>query len=168
MIDLAVAVIIGTAFGAVVNSLVKNMLMPVLSYLLPSQEGYRGWHIGRVEIGTFISEVINFLIISLAVFIMVVKILGSLVKKAVQEPAPGEPTTKECPYCLSMIPFKASRCTLYVGPARRRQDCRVMEEGSRIIHHGDTEITERGRKISYDLYRTTDRCLTKSMPHEIA
>ena len=51
MIDLAVAVIIGAAFGSVINSLVKNILMPVLSYLLPSPEGYRGWHIGRIEIG---------------------------------------------------------------------------------------------------------------------
>ena len=71
MIDLAVAVVIGAAFGAVVNSLVKDMIMPLLSYVIPNQGGYLAWHIGRLRMGQFLSEVLNFLIIALAVFIAI-------------------------------------------------------------------------------------------------
>ena len=104
MIDLAVAVIIGGAFGAVVSSLVKNIIMPILSYVIPNSGGYRAWHIGRVETGVFIGEIINFLIIALAVFIVIVKVIGLLTKTLARPEAPAAPTTKECPFCLSQIP----------------------------------------------------------------
>lgn len=106
MIDLAVAVIIGGAFGAVVNSLVKNIIMPIITYLPGLPEGYRGWAIGRIEIGVFIGELVNFLIVAAAIFILVKKVLGALSRK----PAPADPTTKECPFCISTIPIKATRC----------------------------------------------------------
>src|SRR6267142_1197657 len=95
MIDLAVAVVIGAAFGAVVNSLVKNIVMPMLSYVIPTDGGYRAWHIGKLEVGTFLSEVLNFVIIALAVFLVIVKLIGHLNKKAGPPPAPAEPITKE-------------------------------------------------------------------------
>src|SRR4026207_1026229 len=82
MIDLAVAVVIGTAFGKVVESLVKHIIMPILSYVIPNQGGYQAWHIGRLQIGTFLSEILNFLIIALAVFIVIVKMIGYLMKRA--------------------------------------------------------------------------------------
>jgi large conductance mechanosensitive channel len=110
MIDLAVAVVIGTAFGAVVNSLVKDVLMPILSYVVPSQDSYQTWHFGKVAIGKFLSEIVNFAVIALAVFIMIVKLLGAIMKKAAPPPAPSEPVTKECPLCLSVIPMKARKC----------------------------------------------------------
>jgi large conductance mechanosensitive channel len=110
IIDLAVAVVIGTAFGAVVSSLVKNVIMPTLSYVTPSEEAYRNWRIGRVEIGVFLGELINFLIIASAVFLVIVKMLGTIMKKAMPAPAAAEPITRECPYCLSMIPIKARKC----------------------------------------------------------
>src|SRR5512143_1040784 len=81
MIDLAVAVVIGAAFGAVINSLVKNVIMPVLSYVIPNKGGYLAWAIGRVEIGAFLGELVNFLIIALAIFLFVVKVIGALMKK---------------------------------------------------------------------------------------
>ncbi len=109
MLDLAVAVVIGTAFGAVVNSLVKSIIMPLVSYILPGEGGYRTWHLGRIEIGTFISELLNFLIVAVAVFFLIVKIVGSLMKH-MAPPTPSEPVTKECPFCLSSMPVKAIRC----------------------------------------------------------
>ena len=110
MIDLAVAVVIGGAFGAVVTSMVKNIFMPILSYVIPNKGGYQAWHIGRLMIGEFLSDVLNFVIIALAVFIMIVKLLGYLMKKAAPPPPSSEPVTKECPFCMMVIPIKASRC----------------------------------------------------------
>jgi hypothetical protein len=68
------------------------------------------WTIGRVRIGNFIAELINFLLVAFAVFLIIVKLLGSVVKRVGGTPAPSEPTTKECPFCLSVIPIKARKC----------------------------------------------------------
>src|SRR5262245_55051340 len=67
MIDLAVAVVIGAAFSGVVNSMVKNLIMPIVSYVTPSKGGYEEWHLGKVAIGLFLSDVLNFLIVAVAV-----------------------------------------------------------------------------------------------------
>lgn len=68
------------------------------------------WKLGRINIGNFVGAVVNFLIIALAVFLIMVKILGGVMKRAGGTPAPEQPTTKECPECLSIIPIKARRC----------------------------------------------------------
>jgi large conductance mechanosensitive channel len=107
MIDLAVAVVIGAAFGAVVKSMVENIIMPVLSYVIPNKGGYLAWHIGRLQIGSFLSDVLNFLVIALAVFITIVKVVGYLMRRAAPPPPPG---TKDCPFCLMAVPIKASKC----------------------------------------------------------
>jgi large conductance mechanosensitive channel len=109
LVDLAVAVIIGNAFGAVISSLVENILMPLLSYITPA-ESYRSWHVGRVQVGLFLGTLLNFLLISLAVFAVIVKLLGTI-RKIGLLPAPDEPTTKECPFCLSVIPTRARKCS---------------------------------------------------------
>jgi large conductance mechanosensitive channel len=109
MIDLAVAVVIGTAFGSVVTSLVKNIFMPLLSYIIPNDAGYRAWHIGRIEIGTFLGELINFIVVALAVFLIIVKLIQLFVRTK-DAAATAEPVTKECPFCLSLIPVKAVKC----------------------------------------------------------
>lgn len=111
VIDLAVAVVIGTAFNSVVNALVKNVAMPLISYVGPVTESYRGWKIGRIEVGVFIGEVINFLLISAAVFFVIVKLIKSLLHRTTP-PAPGQPTTKECPFCLSAIHVDARKCPM--------------------------------------------------------
>jgi large conductance mechanosensitive channel len=108
MINLAVAVVIGNAFGAVVNSLVKNVIMPMLSYVMPSEKGYRDWHIGRVEIGAFLGELLNFIVIASAMFLIMVKTLDIL-RRAGVLPATS-PQDKTCPFCLSTIPLKAKKC----------------------------------------------------------
>jgi large conductance mechanosensitive channel len=114
MIDLAVAVVIGGAFGAIVTSLVNDIIMPAISYVLPAGMSYEQWRIGSeakpIRIGKFLAAIVNFLIVALAVFFVIVKVLGTLVKKAAPPPPPGEPATKECPLCLSVIPFKAKKC----------------------------------------------------------
>ena len=67
--------------------------------------------IGPVNVGKFIGALLNFLIVAFAVFIMVVKLMGGVMKRLEKPEAPGEPTTRECPECLSIIPIKARRCS---------------------------------------------------------
>jgi large-conductance mechanosensitive channel len=68
------------------------------------------WKIGRFKAGDFVGQIINFLLVAFAVFIFIVKLLGTIMKRAGGTPAPSEPTTRECPLCLSVIPIKAKRC----------------------------------------------------------
>jgi large conductance mechanosensitive channel len=68
------------------------------------------WKIGRFLIGDFLGAIINFLIQAFAVFILIVKLSGTVVKKVSKPAAPSEPTNKECPFCLSTIPIKAIKC----------------------------------------------------------
>ena len=110
MIDLAVGVVIGAAFTGVINALVKSVLMPAISYIAPNVDSYRELKIGRVEYGVFLAELINFLLVALAIFFIVVKIVKGTTQRIKSAPAPSEPTNKECPYCLSTIPIKATRC----------------------------------------------------------
>jgi large conductance mechanosensitive channel len=109
VIDLAVAVVIGGAFGKVVDSLVKNIVMPLISYIVPTEGGYRLWKIGRVEIGAFLSEVVNFAVIAAALFFVLVKVIGT-VQRVAFDHHEEEPSTKECPFCLSVIPYRARKC----------------------------------------------------------
>jgi large conductance mechanosensitive channel len=114
MIDLAVAVVMGVAFGKVIDALVKFVLMPLVSWplnLVSETVGdYRKWELGPVLIGQFLSELVTFLLIAVAVFIAVVKLIGTLIKKAAPPPPAGTPVVKECPRCISEIPIKATRC----------------------------------------------------------
>jgi large conductance mechanosensitive channel len=68
------------------------------------------WMIGRIKIGNFIAQLINFILVAFAVFITMVKLLGSVMKQVGGTPEPSQPTTKECPFCLSVIPIKAKKC----------------------------------------------------------
>jgi large conductance mechanosensitive channel len=91
VIDLAVGVIIGAAFGKIVDSLVKHIIMPLVSLIMPGEQGYLGWKlvIGAKEVpyGLFIGEVVNFLIVALALFIFIVKFLGWIMRSKKQEAA---------------------------------------------------------------------------------
>lgn len=89
VIDLAVGVIIGAAFGKIIDSLVKHIIMPLVGLLLPGDQGYLGWKIlvGQKEVpyGLFIGEIVNFLIVALALFLFIVKFLGWLMRFKKQE-----------------------------------------------------------------------------------
>lgn len=125
MIDLAVGVIIGGAFNSLVTSLVNDVIMPVLS-LVTGRIDFNNWFIALdgkkyetlalaeeagvavVKYGTFISGVLNFIIMAFVVFLLV-KGINSLKKK--EEPAaPAPVTTKKCPYCMSEIHIDATKC----------------------------------------------------------
>lgn len=122
VVDLAVGLMIGAAFGNIVSSLVNDILMPPIGLLLGnvdfsnlfislSGKSYISLQEAQaagaptINYGLFINALINFLLIALALY-FVVRIMNRLKK----EPAPLEPATKECPYCLSAIPIKATRC----------------------------------------------------------
>ena len=111
VMDLAVAVIIGGAFGKIVSSLVSDIMMPLIGLIIGGID-FSGlaFTIGsaKVTYGNFINNVIDFLIIALVIFLMI-KAIDSLKKKP--EPAPAaEPTTKDCPHCFTTISIKATRC----------------------------------------------------------
>ncbi|HEY9103166.1 large conductance mechanosensitive channel protein MscL [Chitinimonas sp.] len=129
VVDLAVGVIIGAAFGKIVDSLVKDVIMPPIGYVLgnvdfsnlflvikqgtkapgPYETLKLAQDAGAVTInfGLFFNAVISFLIVAFAVF-MLIRMLNKL--KRAEAPAEAEVTTKECSYCYSAIPLKAVRC----------------------------------------------------------
>lgn len=128
-VELAIGIIIGVAFGAIVTSLVNDVIMPPIGLLLgkvdfsnlfvvikqgTTPEPYATLAAAKaagavsINYGTFINTVINFLIVSAVVFFAVVRpIAHAMAPKKAEAPAP---TTKECPYCYSTIPIKATRC----------------------------------------------------------
>ena len=93
VIDLAVGVIIGAAFGAIIKSLVDNIFMPLIALILPGDKGYLEWQYKGIAYGKFIGEIINFLLIALALYIFIVKFLGWILRSKRQETPP--PPTKD-------------------------------------------------------------------------
>ena len=110
VLDLAVGVIIGGEFGKIVASLVGDILMPVIGLGLGGID-FSGLAVmvGKAEIkyGSFIQTIFDFLIIAFVIF-LIVKSANKVTAKPA--PAPAAPTEKDCPYCLSKIPLKASKC----------------------------------------------------------
>jgi large conductance mechanosensitive channel len=108
VIDLAVAVVIGAAFGKIITAFVDGVIMPLVTYVLPANIKWEEWVLGKFRLGTVLGATVNFLIIALVVFLVLVKFLGKFMKKEEAPAAP--PTTKECPACLELVPLKATRC----------------------------------------------------------
>jgi len=109
VVDLAVAVVIGTAFAAVVKALVTDLLTPIIALIFgkPSFENLSFTiNSSHFLYGDFINALITFLSIAAAVFFFVVAPINALMKRRAQE----DPDTKECPECTSAIPVKARRC----------------------------------------------------------
>lgn len=119
VIDMAVGIIIGAAFGKIVDSLVKDVLMPPIGLLLGKVDFSdlkwvltSGENPVSINYGLFINALISFLIVAFAVFILI-KAINKLQERMTKEEAvaeAAEPTTKTCPYCCSEIPVKACRC----------------------------------------------------------
>jgi large conductance mechanosensitive channel len=128
VVDMAVGIIIGAAFGTIIGSMVSDVLMPPIGVLLGNvdfsnlflvlKEGKSAGpyltvaaakEAGAVTLnyGLFVNTVVNFLIVAFAIFFLV-RGMNALKKK--EETPPAVPTTKECPHCLSTIPVKATRC----------------------------------------------------------
>jgi large conductance mechanosensitive channel len=129
VLDLAVAVIIGGAFGKIVSSMVNDIIMPPIGRLMGKMDfsqlviplakpqgmeftkitlkSATEANIAVIKIGMFINNVIDFAIVAFVIF-LVIRLVNKLKKQPA--PAPAEPTTKECPFCLSSIALKAVRC----------------------------------------------------------
>ena len=111
LVDLAVAVVIGTAFGAVITSLVEDVFTPLLS--IPGETNFDQliWKVGggEVKYGQFINAVVAFLTIAAVVFFFVIKPVNALMARRKTEPD-VESVTKECDFCLSSVPVAAIVC----------------------------------------------------------
>ena len=114
VMDLAVAVIIGGAFGKIVTSLVSDIIMPLIGLIIGGID-FTGlaFSLGsaKVTYGNFINNVIDFVIIALVIFLLI-KGIDSLKQKVAPVPAApaAEPITKDCPHCFTTISIKATRC----------------------------------------------------------
>ena len=128
VVDMAVGIIIGAAFGSIVNSLVSDIIMPPIGLLLGNIDFsnlfivLKGGTVAgpyasladakvagavTVNYGVFVNTIISFIIVAFAVFLLI-RSINKL--KRQEEAPPADPTTKECPYCLSTISIKAMRC----------------------------------------------------------
>jgi large conductance mechanosensitive channel len=130
VVDLAVGIMIGAAFTGVVNSLVGDIITPLipgmgkgLSDLVITS--YTG---SKVQVGHFINTVISFLILAFVIYFFIVRPVNALMDRFKPRPA-ATPTTRECPYCLSTIPLKATRCaycTAQLPPAGELSPARAQ------------------------------------------
>ena len=112
VVDLAVGVVMGAAFGTVVNSLVKNFLTPLIGAIakVPDFSGLAFTiNHSKFMYGDLANAIISFLLVAAAVYFFVVTPMNALVSRMRKE-APADPTTKKCPECLSEIPIDAKRC----------------------------------------------------------
>ena len=119
VIDLAVAVVIGAAFGAVVTALVKDLLTPLIAAIVrvPDFSGIAFTINGsKFLIGDFVNALVSFLLIALAVYLFVVMPVNALVARANRGAASPDPTTRQCLECLSDVPIAAKRCRFCTSP----------------------------------------------------
>jgi large conductance mechanosensitive channel len=126
VIDLAVGVIIGAAFGRIVTTLVEGVIMPPIGLALgrvdfasllkvlntskgipASLADAKAKGIPVIAYGQLVNDVINFLVVAIAVFLLVIQVIR--IKSGLDRPA-ASPSTKECPYCWSTVPIRATRC----------------------------------------------------------
>jgi large conductance mechanosensitive channel len=113
VVDLAVGVVIGAAFGAVVSSFVKDVLTPLIAAVVKQPDFsqlFFEMNSSKIMYGSFLNALIAFLLVAAAVYYMVVLPMNTLVARMRKAPAPADPTTKKCPECLSEIPIDARRC----------------------------------------------------------
>jgi large conductance mechanosensitive channel len=112
VIDLAVAVVIGAAFGAIVTSLVENIITPLIG-ALGGQPDFSGlsFELNNSEIryGAFLNALLSFLIIAAVIFFAVIKPMNAILTRMRTEPTP-DPLTGKCPFCLSEVQVGATRC----------------------------------------------------------
>jgi large conductance mechanosensitive channel len=109
VVDLAIAVVVGGAFGEIVKAFVNGIVMPLVSYVLPAKMAWEEWALGKLRIGLVLGAALNFLVIAAVVFLVLVKLLGPLLKRR-QEGAAEAPATRTCPACLETVPKAATRC----------------------------------------------------------
>ena len=118
IVDLAVAFVIGAAFGALVTALVANLITPLIAAIFGkpnfSQLSFT-LHNSIFTYGNFLNALIAFILIAAVLFFLVVKPINALISRSRKEP-PVDPTTRKCPECLSEIPIDARRCSHCTSP----------------------------------------------------
>ena len=127
VLDMAVGVVVGGAFTAIVTALVDDVINPLIGLFFKADFSDVVISLGgsSIKIGEFVNSVINFLIVAFVLFV-VIKFINGLHKKPAAPAAPAEPTTKVCPYCQTEIPIKAVRC----GACRRPNATAARHTGS--------------------------------------
>jgi large conductance mechanosensitive channel len=119
VVDLAVGVVIGAAFGTVVNSMVKDLLTPFIAAVVRKPDfsaisfSIRG---SKFLLGDFINAIVSFVIVAAAVYYMVVLPMNAIMERIQRGEKPAQPNTKTCPECLSEIPIAAKRCAHCAQP----------------------------------------------------
>ena len=119
VLDLAVAVVMGVAFGAVIAALVKDLITPLIAAIVgkPDFSAIEFTVNGsRFPIGDFINSVVSFILIAAAVYFFIVLPVNKVLERMRRGEAAPDPTTKKCPECLSDIPIAARRCAFCTSP----------------------------------------------------
>ena len=119
IVDLAVAVVIGVAFGAVVTSLVDDIVMPIIRIFGGSPNfSSNSFDINGSEFrwGNFLTQLIAFVVIAAVIFFVVIKPMNVLMARMSRGETPPDPTTRACPECLGMVPIAAKRCMYCAQP----------------------------------------------------
>jgi large conductance mechanosensitive channel len=126
VVDLAVGIMIGAAFSSVVNGLVADIITPLIPAFNGGLDGLKihvAYTNSDVKVGALLIAIISFLILAFVIYFFVVKPVNALTERFTPKKPPAEPTTRECPYCLSSIPLRATRCafcTAQLPPADQR------------------------------------------------
>jgi large conductance mechanosensitive channel len=113
VVELAVAVVVGGAFGAVVTALVKDLITPLIAAIFGKPDFSKlgvTVHNSRFPVGDFINALVAFLMVGAAVYFLVVLPINALTARMRRGEAAPDPTTKKCPECLSEVPIAARRC----------------------------------------------------------
>ncbi|HTT35359.1 MAG TPA: large conductance mechanosensitive channel protein MscL [Thermoplasmata archaeon] len=118
VVDLAVGVVIGLAFSAIVNALVTDIVTPLIS--IPGSHDLTGYSFtlggGKFLYGAFLTAIISFILIALVVFFAIVRPVAQMEARRAARAPPAEVTTRDCPECLSKVPLKARRCAFCTSP----------------------------------------------------
>jgi large conductance mechanosensitive channel len=111
VVDLAVGIVIGGAFGALVTALVKDFITPLIGAIFGTSKNGMKFQIGAATflVGDFLDALLAFVIIAAVVFFLIVKPVNYLIERSRREDPP-DPTTRKCPECLSEVPIDARRC----------------------------------------------------------
>jgi large conductance mechanosensitive channel len=121
-VDLAVGVVIGAAFGNIVNTLVKGLLTPFIAAVV-KQPDFSSIsftiHGSKFLVGDFANALVSFVIVAAAVYFAVVLPMNALIARLNRENKPAQPSTKKCPQCLSEIPIDARRCAHCTQPVEQ-------------------------------------------------
>jgi large conductance mechanosensitive channel len=128
VVDLAVAVVIGGAFGAVVAALVKDLLTPLIAAIVgkPDFSAIQFTvNDSKFLIGEFINAVVSFVLVAAAIYFFVITPMNMIMERRKRGEAPPDPTTKQCPECLSEVPIAARRCAFCTQPLEAARAARV-------------------------------------------